>query len=155
MTQGIDRVCDQLRIKLHGMDRRLEMLKANGSGVADKSRHLLESQMDFVSQRIVDRRPAVQVASDTVAARIGERGANLEADECRSRLVPELAARADDAEAYALAVFELAMAAVDEAAKAALQALLARGDAACAAVPAVSRRSASAPPATARWHQGA
>ncbi len=40
-----------------------------------------------------------------------------------------LEARADDVEGYATAVFELAVAAADEAAQAALEALLARNDA--------------------------
>jgi hypothetical protein len=38
MCKPIDRLCDQLRIKLHGIDRRLEALKANGSDISDKSR---------------------------------------------------------------------------------------------------------------------
>ncbi len=41
----------------------------------------------------------------------------------------QLEARADDAETYAIAVFELAAAAADEATLAVLQALLARNDA--------------------------
>jgi hypothetical protein len=48
----------------------------------------------------------------------------------------ELNERAADAETYALAAFELAVAAADEAAEAALEALLARSDAAGAALPA-------------------
>ena len=47
----------------------------------------------------------------------------------------QLNSRADDTEAYAIAVFELAAAAADEAAQAALQALLARNDANLAALP--------------------
>ena len=46
--------------------------------------------------------------------------------------------RADDAESYAGAVFDLAAAAVDEAVHAALEALLARNDARLAALPEVS-----------------
>ena len=42
---------------------------------------------------------------------------------------------ADDTEAYAIAVFELAAAAADEASQAALQALLARNDANLASLP--------------------
>ena len=68
MSEPIDRLCDQLRIKLHGMDRRLEALKANGSDMSDKSRHQLESQIDSVQQRIFDRRRAVETANARVTA---------------------------------------------------------------------------------------
>ena len=63
VSEPIDRLCDQLRIKLHGIDRRLEALKANGSDMSDKSRHQLESQIDSVQQRIFDRRRAVESAA--------------------------------------------------------------------------------------------
>ena len=68
MSEPIDRLCDQLRIKLHGIDRRLEALKANGSDMSDKSRHQLESQIDSVQQRIFDRRRAVETANARVTA---------------------------------------------------------------------------------------
>jgi hypothetical protein len=47
----------------------------------------------------------------------------------------KLNTRADDAETYALAVFDLAIATADEASQAALEALLARCDATAAALP--------------------
>jgi hypothetical protein len=139
MTRTIDRLCDELRIRLHGMDRRLEALKANGSSVSDKSQHRIQSQMDSVQQRIFDRRSAVETANARVTAWVEEKRPGFDAEVAgwraeRRRL--ELEARADDTETYALAAFDLALAAVDEAAGAALEALLARGDAASAARPA-------------------
>ena len=53
----------------------------------------------------------------------------------KERRFHQLNSRADDTEAFALAVFELAAAAADEAAQAALQALLARNDANLASLP--------------------
>ena len=138
MSEPIDRLCDQLRIKLHGIDRRLETLKANGSDTSDKSRHQIESQMDSVQQRIFDRRRAVEVAAAKVKAWVEGRRATLDAstdDWKENRRLLELNARADDAEAYAVAAFELAIAAADEAAQATLEALLARSDATNAALP--------------------
>ena len=138
MNTPIDRLCDQLRIKLHGIDRRLEALKANGSDISDKSRHQIESQMDSVQQRIFDRRRAVEVANARVTAWIERKkpafDGNL-AEWREHRNLLGLNSRADDAEAYALAVFDLAIAAADEAAQAALEALLARRDATSAALP--------------------
>ena len=138
MNPSIDRLCDQLRIKLHGIDRRLEALKANGSDISDKSRHQIESQMDSVQQRIFDRRRAVEAATGRVTAWIERKKPAFEvnvAEWREHRNLLGLNSRADDAEAYAEAVFDLAAAAADEAAQAALEALLARNDANVAALP--------------------
>ena len=138
MNTSIDRLCDQLRIKLHGIDRRLEALKANGSDISDKSRHQIESQMDSVQQRIFDRRRAVEAANARVTAWIERKKPAFDvnvAEWREHRNLLGLNSRADDAEAYALAVFDLAIAAADEAAQAALEALLARRDATGAALP--------------------
>jgi hypothetical protein len=120
------------------MDRRLEALKTNGSDLSDKSQHKIESQMDSVQQRIFERRRTVEAANVRVTAWIDEKRRSFDANvvawrEERSFL--KLNARADDAETYALAVFDLAIAAADEAAHAALEALLARRDATAAALP--------------------
>lgn len=131
MSEKIDRLCDQLRIKLHGIDRRLEALKGNNSATSEKSRHLVESQMDGVQQRIFARRHAVEAANGSVADWIGKRAVFDDEDPgWRDNAdLSRLEARADDVEGYATAVFELAVAAADEAAQAALEALLARNDA--------------------------
>jgi DNA-binding transcriptional MerR regulator len=141
MDEKIDRLCDQLRIKLHGIDRRLEALKANGMNTSEKSRHAVESQLDRVEQRIYDRRGAVEAANARVTAWLQGKKAAFDADVeawKEHRQVHRLNSRADDAEAYAVAVFELAAAAADEAAHAALEALLARNDANGAALPIAS-----------------
>ena len=149
MSRKIDRLCDDLRVKLHGIDRRLEALKGNNAATSEKSRHLMESQMDTVQQRIFDRRHAVEVANARVSSWIEKRS-----DFCEQVTswkshgnVSQLAMRADDAEGYAIAAFELVVAAADEAAQAALEALLARDDAHVTAVGVtaarVERRAAS------------
>ena len=131
MSATIDRLCDQLRIKLHGVDRRLEALKGNNSATSEKSRHLVESQMDSVQQRIFERRHRVEAANASVAEWIEKRAVfdDQDASWKESADLLRLEARADDVEGYAVAVFELAVAAADEASQAALEALLARNDA--------------------------
>ncbi|MEE1614019.1 hypothetical protein [Microvirga sp. CF3016] len=142
MSERIGRLCDELRIKLHGMDRRLEALKSNGAAMFDQSQDLLESQLDRVEQRIYDNRVTVEAANVRVKTWLAEKRAGSVAGGSRwterhaSHL---LEARADDAEAYAIAVFALAAAAADEAALAVLQALLARNDADAAIFPEVGR----------------
>ncbi|MEZ0167873.1 hypothetical protein [Microvirga sp. TS319] len=138
MSERIGRLCDELRIKLHGMDRRLEALKSNGAAIFDQSQEALESQLDRVEQRIYDNRVTVEAANVRVKTWLAERkagsiaGRDLWTERHKTHL---LEARADDAEAYAIAVFELAAAAADEAALAVLQAILARTDADAAILP--------------------
>ena len=140
MSERIGRLCDELRIKLHGMDRRLEALKANGAATFDQSQDVLESQLDRVEQRIYDNRVTVEAANIKVKTWLAEKkiGSATGRDLWAERQKPHLLeTSADDAEAYAIAVFELAAAAADEAALAVLQAILARNDADAAALPEV------------------
>jgi hypothetical protein len=132
MSERIGRLCDELRIKLHGMDRRLEVLKSNGMATFDQFQDVLESQLDRVEQRIYDNRVSVEAANARVKTWLTEKKAGSVAGEDRWTVRHKthlLEVRADDAEEYAIAVFELAAAAADEATLAVLQALLARNDA--------------------------
>jgi hypothetical protein len=138
MSEHIDRLCGDLRIKLHGIDRRLEALKGNAMATSEKSQHAVESQLDRVEQRIFDNRNVVEAANARVKAWLDGRKDAFNGNRAgwkQNRQVHLLNSRADDAEAYAVAVFDLAAAAADEAAQAALEALLARNDANVAALP--------------------
>ena len=138
MSECIDRLCSHLRIKLHGIDRRLEALKANAMATSEKAQDAVESQLDRVEQRIYDNRIIVEAANARVKAWLEGKKAGFDAGRAgwkKDREVHLLNIRADDAEAYAGAVFDLAAAAADEAAHAALEALLARNDANLAAMP--------------------
>lgn len=138
MSERISRLCDELRIKLHGLDRRLEALKSNGVATFDRSQGALESQLDRVEQRIYDHRVAVEAANVRVKAWVAEKKTGFQPGQIprteRDR-IHLLEGQADDAETYAAAVFELATAAADEAISAVLQALLARNRADEAAFP--------------------
>jgi hypothetical protein len=138
MSERIGHLCEALRIKLHGMDRRLEVLKSNAAATFDQTQEVLESHLDRVEQRIYDNRVIVEAANVRVKTWLAEKkagsaaGRNLWTERHRAHL---LEARANNAEEYAIAVFELAAAAADEATLAVLQAILARNDADAAAVP--------------------
>ena len=75
MSERMGRLCDELRIKLHGIDRRLEALKSNGVAAFDKSQDLLESQLDRVEQRIYDNRVTVEAANIRVKTWLAEKRA--------------------------------------------------------------------------------
>jgi hypothetical protein len=105
---------------------------------SEKSQFAVESQLDRVEQRIYDNRVTVEAANARVKAWLDGKKDSFDgnrADWKEHRKVLLLNTRADDAEAYAGAVFDLAAAAADEAAHAALEALLARNDANIAALP--------------------
>jgi hypothetical protein len=138
VSERIDRVCSELRIELHGIDRRLEAPKGNAMATSEKSQHAVESHLDRLEQRIFDNRVVVEAANARAKAWLEGKKAGF--DERRAvwqedREVLLLDDRANDAETYAAAVFDLAAAAADEAAQAALEALLARNDANRAAMP--------------------
>ncbi|MET0529426.1 MAG: hypothetical protein ABW003_14010 [Microvirga sp.] len=138
MSERIGRLCDELRIKLHGLDRRLEALKSNGVATFDHSQDVLESQLDRVEQRIYDNRVTVEVANVRMKTWLAEKKSGFDAGRAMWKEHHEvylLEGRAEDAETYAIAAFELAAAAADEATLAVLQALLARNDADLATLP--------------------
>jgi hypothetical protein len=146
MSERMGRLCDEFRIKLHGMDRRLQALKSNGAATFDHSQMALEGQLDRIEQRIYDNRVTVEAANVRVKTWLAEKKAGSLAgrDPWTERHQAHLLeAHADDAEAYAVSVFQLATAAADEAILAVLQAILARNDADAALLEAQSISSGS------------
>jgi hypothetical protein len=73
MSERMSRLCDELRIKLHGIDRRLEALKSNGVATFDTSQEVLESRLDRVEQRIYDNRVTAEAANVRVKAWLAEK----------------------------------------------------------------------------------
>jgi len=138
MSERISRLCDELRIKLHGLDRRLDSLKSNGVATFDHSQGALEGQLDRVEQRIYDHRAAVEAANARAKTWVAEKKSGLHAVRVLRNehdKIYLLEAEADEAETYAAAAFELAAAAADEAILAVLQAILARNKVDQAAFP--------------------
>jgi hypothetical protein len=138
MSEPLDRLCSELRSKLHRIDRKLEAVQGHAMGVSGASRHAIESQLGRIEQAIDDNRIIVAAANARVQAWLEGKKDGYHAKDAgwnENRRLHLLNTRADDAEAYAGAVFDLAAAAADEAAQAALQALLARDDAQLAALP--------------------
>jgi hypothetical protein len=107
MTCKLDRVCDQLRIKLHGIDRRLEALKGNAMALSEKSQGVVESQLERIEQRIYDSRISVDAANTRVKTWHDGKKAGFDARReswKKERRFHQLNSRADDTEAYAIGV---------------------------------------------------
>ena len=136
MSERVDKFCDGLRDKLNGIDARLTALKAAANTKANESEQKVKSMLDAAQKQIDARRAAIEAAKANVAGWADERKTKFDrriAEWKEKRETQHLTARADRAEAYAAAMFDLAVAAADEAELAMLEASLARLDAEAAA----------------------
>lgn len=138
----IDRNLDQIRNELTRMldviEKYMDVLRTDKLAVSKDARDSVETDQTHVQQRILDRRQTVEEANTKVRSWTESRRARFEtkvSEQKRHKRFLGLNERADSAEEYAVATFELAIAAADEAAQAALEALLARDDATRAALP--------------------
>ncbi len=138
MSLDIDRVCNELNSKLDSVKEHMNVLKDAKLAISRTARNSAEIQQAHVRKRILDRRQIVEDANAKVRKWTKGKRAAFETnlvEQKRSKRFLDLNERADCVEEYALAAFDLAIAAADEAAQAALEALLARDDATRAALP--------------------
>ena len=132
MGQRIDQFCENLRQKLTMAESGIEGLKTK---INAKEAHVeadVQSHLDRVHNRIDQGHAKVVAANAEMKAWVDQRKANTGekiAGWKTKREVARLQGRADDAERYAAATIDVAVAAIDEAEQASLEAWLARQDA--------------------------
>jgi hypothetical protein len=124
----------EIRLRLHDLDRLLEQAQTGPLGISEGVRKRAENRMDEMGEVIALSVRSVDVAYAKVATWVDTGRDNANASAGVSAFDPSgptasLNQRADDVEAYALAVLELAAAACRECAHAILEAVLARSDA--------------------------
>lgn len=132
MGQRIDQFCEDLRLKLTGIDSDLHELSAKIEGRAATAEQDVRSHLQRVRERIDQDRTRIASSENKAKAWIENKQAatgEAIAEWKAKREVAKLQARAEDAESYAAAALAVAMAAVDDAEQAALEAWLARQDA--------------------------
>jgi len=132
MGERIDQFCENLRIKLTSIDNNMESLKAKIDGKARTAEQDVQSHLDGVKKRIEQDRTKVTAAQADIKKWVEERKATASekiAEWKTKREVAKLQSRAASAERYAAGAAVVAMAAVDEAVQASLEAWLARNDA--------------------------
>jgi hypothetical protein len=132
MSQRIDEFCENLRLKLTNIDSGLAGLKAKIDGKAQHAEQEARSHLDKVQRRIEQGRAKVSAAQAEVTSWVEDRKtvtADKIAEWKAKRETSKLQNRADKAERYAAAAMDVALAAVDDAERAALEAWLARQDA--------------------------
>jgi hypothetical protein len=132
MGQRIDQFNESLRLKLANVDSNINALKVKIDGRARTAEQEVRNHLDAVDKSIEQGRAKVAAAQADITTWAeeqktvtGEEIAEWKAE----RETAKLKARADLAERYAAAAIDVAVAAVDEAERASLQAWLARHDA--------------------------
>ena len=132
MSERIDQFCENLRIKLTSIDKKMQQLKAKIDSKAQTAEQEVRIQLDAVKKRLVQDRTKVETAQADVKKWVDDFKAagNEKIVEWKvKRDEAKLQIRAEIAERYAVAAAVVALAAVDEAEQAALETWLARKDA--------------------------
>jgi hypothetical protein len=132
MSERIDQFCDNLRVKLTSMDNKLRALKAAIDAKSKTAEQEVRAHLDALTKRIERDRAKANSAQNEAKKWVEERKAATKeklAEWKTKREKANLQNRADGAERYASAAALVALAAVDEAEQAALEAWLARKDA--------------------------
>ena len=128
MSQQIDSFCEKLRGKLNEMDDRLQR-KASAKADSEQDLH---SQAEKLQASLDADRASIEAAKTRMKDWAAGKKATFDEKVVQwkaQRTQEQLKRRADAAEGYASDAFAVAVAAVDEAHEAAIEAIIARGDA--------------------------
>ena len=132
MSTQIDKFCEDLRTNMTMIDDNLRAVKAKAVGTADEAERAARQQVDFLKKKIDAAKASVEAAEPKINKWIEAQKTTAQSKIAEWKAHGDqksLQMRADMADAYANAMSVVASSAVDEAAKAALEALLARFDA--------------------------
>lgn len=142
MSEKFNNFCSELRIKINDADKRIKDLKASAVGAGEKAKLEAKAQLAALENKAKEQK-ARAAAADAKARAWVEEKKTMTHDKIaqwkEQRDVKRLAARADLSEHYAVTAMEIAAAAVDEAERAAVEAVVARMDADGAAMSAASK----------------
>jgi Ni,Fe-hydrogenase III component G len=142
MSEKFDDFCTELRVKINDADKRLKDLKTSVEGATEKSKIEARAQLAALENKAKDQKARADAAQAKMNAWVEQKKTITHekiAQWREQRDAKKLAARADDAEQYALAAMQYAAAAVDEAERAAVEAVVAKMDAESAQTPSVAK----------------
>ena len=129
MALNLDQFSQDLRLKLANVQSNLKSLKTEIDAKAATAEHDVRKHLDSVSKQIDQRAARAATAKTEMKKWVDEKNAATTekiAEWKTKHETAKLQNRADGAEAYARAACDVALAAVDEAEKATLEAWLAR-----------------------------
>ncbi len=132
MSERIDQFCENLRVKLMSIEKHMQTLKEEINSKAQTAEQEVRTRLDAVKKRVDQERPKVAAAQTDIKKWLEERKTTTTQKIAEWKARSEkarLKSWADFAESYAGAAAAVALAAVDEAEQASLEAWLARKDA--------------------------
>jgi hypothetical protein len=142
MGEKFDKFCSDLRTKIDDADKRLKGLQASAKNAGQKARDDAKAHLAALENKAKDQQAKIEASKAKVKAWADGKKA-ITADKIAEwkaqREVRKLNDRADDAESYAVAAMQIAVAAIDEAETAAIEAVLARIDADAVQSPATTK----------------
>ena len=132
MNEKIESFSKELRAKLDGVDKRLKDLTASAKGATEKAKVEARAQLAALESRAKEQHAKIQSAEAKTRVWLEEKKTATREKIATWKAqhdVKKLAAHADSAEQYAEASMRIAAASVDEAERAAVEAVVARIDA--------------------------
>ena len=133
MSEKFDSFCSELRTKINDADKRIKDLKAGVASTSEKAK--LEAKAQLAALENKAREAKVKSWVEEKKTMTQDKIAQWK----EQRDVKRLGARADLSEHYAATAMEIAAAAVDEAERAAVEAVVARMDANAVQAPSASK----------------
>jgi hypothetical protein len=132
MSEKFDNFCGELRTKINDADKRIKDLKANAVVAGEKAKVEARAQLAALENKAREQKARNAAAEAKVKAWVEEKKTMTHdkiAQWKEQGDAKRLATRADLTERYAVTAMEIAAAAVDEAERAAVEAVVARMDA--------------------------
>lgn len=132
MSERVDKFCHSLQTNLNDLEAHMASLKTKVQSAPKQAEEAVHKQLDQLKQKVDSQKEAVAKAKTSVQNWIDEKKAEARStidDWKAKREVKKLANRADRAEEYAAAAIRVALADMDEAEHAVLEAVGARLDA--------------------------
>ncbi len=132
MSVAVDQFCDKLRDRLNAIEGRFESFKAEMQSLSDQAETAVRGKLEEVRSKLEAQKKHVEQTRDNLKAMAQQKVAETReaVNQWKARgETRKLQARADWAEAYAADAIANALASIDEAEEAILDAVVARIDA--------------------------
>ena len=132
MGENFDKFCSDIRTEIDDTDKHLKGPQASAKNAGQKARDDAKAHLATLENKAKEQQAKIEESEAKVKAWAQQKKA-ITADKIAEwkaqRQVKKLNDRADDAESYAVATMQVASAAIDEAERAAIEAVVARIDA--------------------------
>lgn len=138
MSERVDQFCDELRLHLNALEKQVDNVKSSLQSLPEQGEQALQKSLNETRSKIEAQRKKVEQAQASLKSRAESKitQAKDAINEWKDkREVNKLNSRADRAEQYAADAVYIAIAALDEAEEAIVDAVMARIDAENAAAP--------------------